>query len=174
LTAAERKLERNRRMIWQYRREVRADAREKRAALLFAGRQGKREEDEEQDTPPATDEPRKKTDMAVLQIAIVSIKNGQTSTFFSPPNDQVASWRDNTVDYALVMRRIRFDGEEIPAEYAWCAGELDEDGEVTVYHTLRTFILAVEREAALGGDVQLWPDLVAEDRHLIEQELKKI
>ncbi len=116
LTAAERKVERNRRLIWQYRREVRADAREKRAALLFAARY----EVNDAPKPEPTPQTQKLSNTPIPEGAYVSVKDGKTVTFLSPPNDTVLRARGLRAPETLVKREIHFHCDEIPAEYALC------------------------------------------------------
>jgi hypothetical protein len=180
LTAAERKVERNRRLIWQYRRELRSQARELREAERFAGRQrDTKEEPASESSPEPSPEPKRKCDTPMKQQAIVSVKNGQTVTFFSPPHENILRANGLREQDTLVERQIEFECDEIPAEYAWCAdeiGELEASPSrpcILVFHTLRTFTIAVEREAANGGHVQSWPELFEEDKHFIEEALDK-
>jgi hypothetical protein len=183
LTAAERKLERNRRAIWQYRREVRAEAREKRAELLFAARYGAAGKTETAETAqPAAEEPEereKMRDSPLTQTAYVSKKDGQTVTRFQPPNANILNANGRWLESALVKRQIRFECAELPAEYAWCLPDLAdveaplEKKAVLLFHTLRTFHRAVEREAASGGHVQQCLDLYAEDKDLIDPQVEK-
>jgi hypothetical protein len=184
LTAAERKVERHRRLIWQYRREVRADAREKRAALLFAGRQAAAPDQAAPDQAVKKPEPEaaetKESNMKFTQIAYVSVQNKQTVTKLVPPNEVILRAQSKLPGNTLVKRQIRFEGAQVPDEYAWCRPELDTNPAplsqkaMLSYHTQRTFALAVEREAASGGHVREWPEFYTdEDQQFIEQELEK-
>jgi hypothetical protein len=176
LTAAERKLERNRRNILQYRRELRATARELRDAQRF-----KTSQNNEQDEPkPApTPEPRRMCDTPIPQDAYISVENGVTITNLQPPNEIVLRAQACRAQETLIKREIQFDCPEIPPEYAFCAPALARidaplDKKVFwVYHTLRTFATAIQREAASGGHVQQWPDLYQQDKHFIEEALAK-
>jgi hypothetical protein len=174
LTAAERKLERNRRMIWQYRRELRAEARERREAQRCAARGSGEEGEAEPESPP---KPQQKSDMPMTQTAYVSVENGRTVTDLQPPNETVLRSRGLRAEEALIKREIRFECGEIPAEYAFCVAVMDEiDGPLEekvfrVNHTLRTFATAVEREAGLGGHVKEWPDLYEQDKQFIEEAI---
>jgi hypothetical protein len=169
LTAAERKLDRNRRNIWQYRRELRAEARERRDAQRY----------QDASEPESTPEPEEKNDMPMTQIAFVSVKNGLTVTSLQPPNETILRGHGLFVEETFVKRQIRFECAEVPVEYAFCLPELAKrqaplaERRITVLHTLRTFTTAIEREAASGGHVQFWPDLYAQDKKFIEEALAK-
>jgi hypothetical protein len=179
LTAAERKLERHRRNIFQYRRELRAEAREQRAAEVFASRQENAAQAGDEAEEQAASAPRK-SDMTLTQYAYVSEKNGETVTRLIPPNANILRANGRLLESAIVKRQIRFEGAIVPDEYAWCQPlwddlDLPPDKKVMmIYHTLRTFNLAVVREAAGGGHVKEWPELYEEaDSHSIEAELAR-
>jgi hypothetical protein len=176
LTAAERKLERNRRLIWQYRRELRSEARELREAARFAGRKN---DDKDEPEPEPTPKPPRICDTPIPQSAVISVENGRTVTYLNPPNETVLRAHGIRDEKTLIKREIEFDCEQIPAEYAFCVpkmagftGPLDQKG-LVVHLTLRSFITAIEREAASGGHVQFWPDLYAQDKQFIEEALAK-
>jgi hypothetical protein len=182
LTAAERKLERNRRSILQYRRELRAADRHDRETPSPTS-----SADTENSTPaepanapikPPT--PPAKTDYPRKQSAFVSIEDGVTCTFLSPSNDQIRKTAGLSFDTTILKRTIRFSCDQLPPEYAWCAPRISHLNApvnlcaVEVVHTMRTFLTSAAIEDAAGGHVQEWYDLPDEDDQLIQQAIDKL
>ncbi len=168
LTAAERKLDRNRRNIPQYRRELRADARDQRE---FA-----KSSPAERSEP--SDPPEKKSWLPELpakfngpfeQLAFITVKDGVTNTLLNPSNQQMRSNANFCFETAIVTRVITFECDQLPPEYAWCAPQLPDspfplrECRVQLVHTMHTLLTAIEREESAAGHIQQWPDLPGEN-----------
>ncbi len=164
LTAAERKLERNRRGILQYRRELRAEAREQGEIA--------------KSTPATPPEPPKKEawlpelpakfHFPFKQYAFITVQNGVTNTLLNPSNVQMRTNAKFCTETSIVKRVISFECDQLPPEYAWCASQLKDlpdplrECAVNLDFTMRSFLTAIQREESAGGHVQPWPDLSGE------------
>jgi hypothetical protein len=177
LNSAQRRLNRNRTDILQYQRNLRSQAHETRTATDYAAVQEAKNKAKTQTAP----RPFRKHNHTVLQLVHVCRKNGQTETTFTPANDHlldhIANFRFETT---LVERSIRFEDHQVPPEYEPFAAraarlkDLDYDARIIIPITIRSLRIAVEREKEFGGHLREWPDLRAEDEHIIqmkEQEL---
>ncbi len=192
LNAAHRRLNRHRSDILQYQTNLRSQARENRAASDYAARQPAKEnakETAEKEAKMPAEKPAKnetgpppphRNDSLILQTVIASIKNGKTTTFYSPDNDDVLNHLANfRYETTLVLRTLRFVDHVVPPEYeafterAARLKDLPTVGTIDLPITIRSLRIAVEREKEFGGHLREWPDLRADDKEIIQTYLRE-
>jgi hypothetical protein len=176
LNAAHRRLNRHRSDVVQYQSNLRAQAREYRAASDYAEKQAAKTPKTKEPAPG----PPKITDRPYPQGVYVSQKNGVTRTYLNPSNEfllnDVAGTRYET---SLVFRCIEFKDHVVPPEYEAFAERaaqlkgLPRIGNIKLPITFRSLRVAVEREKELGGHIREWPDLRAQDEEFIQKFMRE-
>jgi hypothetical protein len=180
LNAAHRRLNRHRSDILQYQSNLRAQARENRAASDYANEEAAKEEAKKKDRKETEPRPPHKHNGMVLQTIDVCQENGETKTHFTPANDHlldhISKFRYETT---LVLRGVLFKDHIVPPEYEAFterAAELKglpNIGRIELPITFRSLRIAVEREKEFGGHVRDWPDLRAADEQIIQLHLNE-
>ena len=177
LNSAQRRFNRHRTDILQYQRNLRSQARENRSANDYADLQKSKNPPEKEIDPRA----RRINDNFEVQLVYVSRKDGKTVTKLSPDNQNML---EHTAHFhfetTLVYRSIRFENHFVPPEYEAFAEraaklkDLPTVERINLPITFRSLRIAVEREKEFGGHVREWPDLRADDDHVIQMKEKEI